>query len=270
MSNTTINFTFTVGGVPTDATSVVLRDEAAVFGVRRTDTLATVVPAGTAMTHVSTGVYAYTFADPEPNLAYHYWVEAVHGGATHRLEGKVAGGASVSPRSYLTVAAADELAATLPALAAWSAATSPDKALALERASIDIDGAMPYQGRKYDAEQVNQFPRVAYDDGAGAGPPSAAPAGAFSPPVVWDWDAALSAAAVPEDVLLAVVLQADANLAGQREPRLAAQHDGVVYDLTGSIAESYKYNRGPGVSTGLCRAAWVLLRKYRLKGGKVL
>jgi hypothetical protein len=264
MSNTTINFTFTVGGVPTDATSVVLRDAGATFGVRRTDTLAAVVAAGTAMTHVSTGVYAYTFADPEPNLAYHYWVEAVHGGATHRLAGNVAGGAAVAPRAYLTVAAADELGATLPALAAWSAATSPDKARALERASIDVDGAMPYQGRKYDPGQVNQFPRVAYDEPPTTG---AAGAGGGLPDAVWNWDAALGAAVVPEDVLLAVVLQADANLAGEREPRLAAQHDGVVYDLTGSIAESYKYTQGPGVSTGLCRAAWVLLRKYRLKSG---
>ena len=268
MSNTTINFTFTVSNVPTDATSVVLRDAGNTFGVRRRDTLAAVVPAGTAMTHVATGVYAYTFADPEPNLTYHYWVEAVHGGATHRLEGTVAGGAAVNPRSYLTVAAADELAATLPALAAWSAATSPNKATALERASIDVDGAMPYQGRKYDPAQVNQFPRVPYD---GDAPASAALVvdgnGSAS---VWDWDASLNEAVVPEDVLLAVVLQADANLAGEREPRLAAQHDGVVYDLTGSVAESYKHTQGPGVYTGLSRAAWVLLRKYRLKSGKIL
>lgn len=267
MSNTTINFTFTVGNVPTDATSVVLRDAGNAFGVRRLDTLATVVPAGTAMTRVSTGVYAYTFADPEPNLTYHYWVEAVYGGATHRLEGTAAGGAAVDPRSYLTVAAADELAATLPTLAAWSAATSPNKARALERASIDVDGAMPYQGRKYDPAQVNQFPRVPYDNS----PPNAAPVvGGSGSASVWDWDASLNEAVAPEDVLLAVVLQADANLAGEREPRLSAQHDGVVYDLTGSVAESYKYTQGPGVSTGLCRAAWVLLRKYRLKSGKIL
>ena len=270
MSNTTINFTFTVGGVPTNATSVVLRDAAATFGVRRTDTLATVVAAGTAMTNVGTGVYAHAFTDPEPNLTYTYWVEAVYSGATHRLQGTIAGGASVGPRTYLTTAAADDLAATVPTLAAWSAATSPNKARGLERASLDVDNAMPYQGRKYDADQVNQFPRVPYDDdlarAAGVGLDGAG----TSPPAVWDWDASLNEAVVPEDVRLAVVLQADAILAGEREPRLAAQHDGVVYDLTGSIAESYKYTQGPGVSTGLCRAAWVLLRRYRLKSGKVL
>jgi hypothetical protein len=84
---------------------------------------------------------------------------------------------------------------------------------------------------------------------------------------VWDWDDVAQEAVVPEDVRLAVLLQADADLAGDREARLAAQHDGVVYDQTGALAESYKQTEGPGVTTGLCRAAWVLLRKYRLKSG---
>ena len=71
-------------------------------------------------------------------------------------------------------------------------------------------------------------------------------------------------------MLLAVLLQADAILDGTRESRLAAQHDGVVYDQTGSVAESYKQTEGPGVTSGLCRGAWMLMRKYRLKSGKVL
>lgn len=265
MSTTTISFTFTVNNVPTDATSVVLRDAGAAFGVRRTDTSATVVAAGTAMTRLSAGVYAHAFTDPAANLIYHYWVEAVHGGATHRLEGNAAGGAAVGGHAYLTVAAGDSLAATLPALTAWSAADAPTKARALERASLDVDEAMPYQGRKYDLSQVNQFPRVPYDDAL-----VGAAAGGSAPPSVWDWDAERNAATVPDDVLLAVVVQADANLAGEREPRLSAQHDGVVYDLTGSVAESYKQTEGPGVATGLCRPAWMLLRKYRLKSGRVL
>ena len=264
MSTTTINFTFTVAGVPTDATSVVLRDAGNTFGVRRTDTGAAVVAAGTAMTRLSAGEYAHPFTDPAANLTYHYWVEAVHGGATHRLEGSVAGGAAAGTRAYLTVAAADELAATLPPLAAWSAADAPTKAKALERASIDVDRAMPYQGRKYDPDQPNQFPRVPYDGAASAG------RGAGAVPAVWDWDAQANEAVVPQDVLLAVVFQADAELAGAREARLAAQHDGVVYDLTGSLAESYKQTEGPGVATGLCRPAWMLMRKYRLAAGQLL
>ena len=75
---------------------------------------------------------------------------------------------------------------------------------------------------------------------------------------------------MPPEVLLAVVYQADAILAGERDLRITAQHDGVVYDQTGSVAESYKLTQGAGVTTGLCRMAWVLLRKYRLKSGKLL
>ena len=163
---------------------------------------------------------------------------------------------------YLTTIEADALAATLPALAAWAAATSGQKSAALLRATLDVDNAMPYQGRRYAADQERQFPRVPYDEAPGTAGFDRDPRAS-----VWDWDAATNAATVPEDVRLAVLIQADANLAGEREARLAAQHDGVVYDQTGALAESYKQTEGPGVTTGLCRAAWVLLRKYRLKSG---
>jgi hypothetical protein len=167
--------------------------------------------------------------------------------------------------AYLTTVEADALAATLPTLTAWSAATAGNKAKALERASLDVDNAMSYQGRKYASDQVNQFPRVPYDD------PPASPGFDQDPRAgVWDWDADANEPVVPEDVLVAVLFQADTVLAADREPRLAAQHDGAVYDQTGSVAESYKQTEGPGVTTGLCRAAWILLRKYRLKCGKLL
>ena len=166
---------------------------------------------------------------------------------------------------YLTTIAADAIAATLPALPAWSAASTPQKTAALLRATLDVDNAMAYQGRRYAAGQERQFPRAPYDD-----PPGTAGFDRDARASVWDWDAGANAAVVPEDVLLAVLLQADANLAGDRESRIAAQHDGVVYDQTGSLAESYKQTEGPGVTTGLCRAAWVLLRKYRVKSGALL
>jgi hypothetical protein len=167
---------------------------------------------------------------------------------------------------YLTESAADALAATLPALPAWSAATTPQKSAALVRATLDVDNAMPYQGRRYASDQERQFPRAPYDDAPGTTDSFDRDPRASA----WDWDTATNAAVVPEDVLLAVLLQADANLAGDREARLSSQHDGVVYDQTGSLAESYKQTEGPGVTTGLCRAAWVLLRKYRLKSGGLL
>lgn len=85
-----------------------------------------------------------------------------------------------------------------------------------------------------------------------------------------DWDATTSTAVTPLNVKLAVLHQADAILVGAREPRLAAQHDGVVYELTGTVAESYKRTTGPGVATGLARRAWMLMRAYRLRGGRMI
>ena len=82
--------------------------------------------------------------------------------------------------------------------------------------------------------------------------------------VVWDWDSATHQPVVPRDVKLAVLFQADSLLANAASRGLA-QHDGVVYQLTGTLAESYKQTPGPGVRTGLC-LAWVMLRKYRLRG----
>ena len=70
MSTTSLIFRFKINGVLTDATSVVLSDSGATYGVRRKDTSAVVVAAGTAMTHGATGTYSYSFTDPEAGLTY--------------------------------------------------------------------------------------------------------------------------------------------------------------------------------------------------------
>jgi hypothetical protein len=175
----------------------------------------------------------------------------------------------ISPNtgSYLEVAEAEELAATFPGLAAWAAAAPAARAAALNQASADIDSAMPYQGRPLEEPQARQFPRVAYESTSLPRDPAG---GATASRVVWDWDFATNQAVIPLDVKLAVLHQAEAILAGTREPRIALQHDGVVYDQTGSLAESYKQTTGPGVATGLCRRSWVLMRQYRLRGGRLL
>src|SRR5688572_2126860 len=175
----------------------------------------------------------------------------------------------ISPNtgSYLEVAEAEELAATFPGLPAWTAAAPAARAAALNQASADIDAAMPYQGRPLEEEQPRQFPRVAYES---ASLPRAEASGGAVGRVVWDWDFATNQAVIPLDVKLAVLHQAEAILAGTREPRISLQHDGVVYDQTGSLAESYKQTTGPGAATGLCRRSWVLMRQYRLRGGRLL
>lgn len=97
------------------------------------------------------------------------------------------------PTVYLTVAEADALAPSMLGLLQWSASSPTEKANALDAATKLIDGGLRYQGRKYDAEQSLQFPRVAYDDG-GASP---ATRGAD---LIWDWNATTAAAVIPPAV----------------------------------------------------------------------
>jgi hypothetical protein len=92
ISTTVIRCEVRKDGVLTDATSVVLSDAGATYGVRRLDTMAVVVAAGTAFTHDATGIYTYTFTDPAPGLTYQYSRSVVLDGVTYRATGTVAGG----------------------------------------------------------------------------------------------------------------------------------------------------------------------------------
>jgi hypothetical protein len=263
-TTTTLSFVFDLGAGPIDADAVVLSDAAAAYGVRRADTGAVAVAASTVMPHVGTGTYAYTFTDPAPGLVYLYVVKATLGSATHWFERRY-----VKPvAAYLDVDAADALATTTSGLVSWSGATAPAKAAALIRASDDVDHAVPYQGRRYASTppQAREFPRLAFEEPLiGTRDPSL-PGTA----IIWDFDEALQEAVVPGDVKLATLLQADTILTGARDARLDLQHDGVVYDQDGSDAESYRRNTGLGLPTGLCRRAWLLIRHYRIKTGRLL
>ena len=90
----TINIEHEVDGVLTTPTSIVLADRAGTYGVKRNDTAATVVNAGTAMTAQSTGVYYHTFADPANDLTYTYWIKIVYDGTTTFSEGTIQGATS--------------------------------------------------------------------------------------------------------------------------------------------------------------------------------
>lgn len=86
MSTIRLQFTWKEDGVLTNLTSAVLSNSGATFGVRRTDTLATVVVAGTAFTNPSTGVYVYDFTAPAAGLTYNYWIKYVRAGVTSYVE----------------------------------------------------------------------------------------------------------------------------------------------------------------------------------------
>ena len=176
------------------------------------------------------------------------------------------------PTVYLTVSEADALAPSILGLVQWSAATSTEKTNALDAASKVIDGAIRYQGRKYDAAQTLQFPRIAYDTPCGNAAVAAGPSGVAD--LVWDWDAATSAAVIPPAVQRACLVEADEilqDVAGKspRWRRLDEQHQGVTFDLTGSAAEAYRKGVPSAGKSGLSRRAYELLAPYRLVSGRM-
>lgn len=83
--NITLTFYNYVGGVLADATAVKASDPTATYGVRRDDTSATVVADGTAWTRTALGTYTLTFASPDDNLTYTYWVESENAGQVRHI-----------------------------------------------------------------------------------------------------------------------------------------------------------------------------------------
>src|SRR3954467_15728679 len=82
----TTEFQWKVGGVLADADSVTLSDPGATYGIKRMDNSDIIAAAGTAMTHVSLGVYRHTFAPPLPGLTYSRWVKAIYQGVPYYFE----------------------------------------------------------------------------------------------------------------------------------------------------------------------------------------
>lgn len=276
MSRTTIQQTFKIGNTPTDMTSVVFRNADGTIGLQRTDTAANVIAPGTALNHPATGTYSYTFDDPAAGLTYNYWIEFVTPAGNTLRYNRLAYAAApgVLLPTYLASSEADTLAAALPGLSSYKAASDADKSAALALATSDIDRGMRYQGRKFDPTQTLEFPRVAFDAPNRVWnvewidfPVILPNCGA----VVWDWDSDNNVAIVPQNVKLACVYQADSILTGNREERLSEQHDGVVQASNSGMQETYRQrNQAPGLDTGLCRRAYLLLQRYRLATGRIV
>lgn len=176
-------------------------------------------------------------------------------------------GGSVSG-AYLDVPEARSLGATLPGadLAALLAKSDDELAVLLLGASIDIDAAMPYQGAKYAAGQVRQFPRVSRvvdpDPRSGSTPTGAD---------VWDWDDQTQTAVVPIAVKTACLYQAASLLDETHRARLDAIRSGLAAQRVGSLSESYlKPADLPGGLNGLCDRAQRLMDPYRLRTAELL
>ena len=100
MPTFTIRKTWTVDGAPADPTSVVLRDPTDTYGIRRDDTSAVIVAAGTAMTHVATGIFEYTVPDVDASTTYTAWIEIVYAGDTYRFEVTAVAGVDAATVTY--------------------------------------------------------------------------------------------------------------------------------------------------------------------------
>lgn len=85
-----------IDGVLTDATSVKLRDSGNTYGIKRNDTDAVVVAAGTDVPKLSTGIYEYELTEPAAGLTYTAWFEIIYNGATYRFEEDIVGLSSSS------------------------------------------------------------------------------------------------------------------------------------------------------------------------------
>ena len=103
----TVRKTFSVDGTPTDVTSFTI-------GVLRADTGATVVAAGTAMTHSGTGVYTYSFDEPTTGLTYTVTYAATYNSITTTWEETVEG--SAQEQIVMPELTGDDLVDTLNSL----------------------------------------------------------------------------------------------------------------------------------------------------------
>ena len=102
MSITPIRFTLVVNGSLMDATSVIFSDQAGLLGVQRTDSGATIVSAGTALTRIGLGTYEYDLTDPAPGLLYNYFIQWVFQGSKFWVEQTIPGSLA-TPLYYCTV-----------------------------------------------------------------------------------------------------------------------------------------------------------------------
>jgi len=100
MSSLTIRKTWNVNLLPANPDSVVLRDPSGAYGIRRDDTGAMIVAAGTAMSQVATGIYEYTVAGVDAGTTYTAWIEIVYGSETYRFEVAAVAGVDAATITY--------------------------------------------------------------------------------------------------------------------------------------------------------------------------
>lgn len=154
--------------------------------------------------------------------------------------------------SYQTLAEANARAANIFGLSAWLTADDSGKAKALAEACRRIDAARAFQGRKLCPDQALQFPRI---DGH-----RLIDADSNRNPIV------------PENILVAQILEADAILAGDKHTRRVADRQGLASQSNAEVSETYVAAGAVGGGSGvtLCNRAAELVWAYRIRSGAIL
>ena len=146
--------------------------------------------------------------------------------------------------------------------------------LVLMTATLDIDNAMRFQGRKYDPDQEREFPRVPrgqtpnqFGSAISDPIPYPSPLGRIE---VWDWDPANDVPIVPQKVLIAVLFQAAWLMQPQYAQRLEDIRSGLAAQ---AIRTSHEMNIKSGEAaaggfSGLGDRAQRIMDFYRLKTGR--
>jgi len=176
--------------------------------------------------------------------------------------------------AYLLPADARTIAASLPGMAALLALDDSTLGALLLGATLDLDGAMPYQGRKYDPTQALEFPRVAYGPPAQSFSAFLATGAPYTPDtIIWDWDPDALVPFVPYVVQVACLYQVAWLLDPSNSERLEAIRSGLAAQTMGPASETYvspAVLAALGLLSGLSSRVAQLMQRYRLKTGSLL
>lgn len=175
--------------------------------------------------------------------------------------------------SYVSLADYAALGPQLPALPRLAAAADNVKLAAFVQATCDIDTAMAYQGRRYEADQATEFPRVIDPTLVYAFDALSDISDELAARHVWDWDTTERAAVVPTKVKLATIFQADAIVSGVLKARLDRAATGLTGQSTGSLSESYAQPLTPGdllPLDKLCPRSLSIMSRYEARSGGLL
>jgi hypothetical protein len=171
---------------------------------------------------------------------------------------------------FASAADADAEAASIVPLTNWPNFSDTQRLAACLEASYRVDKHWAYQGCKVDPTQQNEFPRFPAGHlgrpTPGVWPTSGLNLGCGPNPnglVVWDWDDVNDVPIVPEAVLRAVIIEADAILGGDRHTVQRQAREGLTGQNLGQAAEQYDAAfaaRNPL----LCQRAAQQVQMYRL------